>query len=198
MKEISEIPVCFIDFETTGSNLFTDDPIQIGAVLYDWSDSIPIEFQSFIKPSKEARNTQKAFNIHQLRISDLKDKPTPKIVLSDFFQKFGTEFCFAGWNISFDVPFFKKLCYENGFQKIYDKLNYRHIDVQSICRVLKYLELVNPELNSLTDFANYFNLKRSSSHDALEDAKITFKVFLNAIDQLDESISVQRKFDRHI
>jgi|AntRauTorcE11897_2_1112592.scaffolds.fasta_scaffold21363_2 DNA polymerase III epsilon subunit-like protein len=180
--------ICFVDFETTGSNLFEDEPIQIGAFLASGSDDKSLsEFKSFIKPTKNIKNTQKAFRIHGISTKDLVNEPEPKQVLSNFFEKFGTNFCFGGWNISFDIPFFRKLCYENGYQKYYDDINYRHIDVQSVCRTLKYIDLVEPDLNSLSDFANYFGLERSKAHDALEDAKITHVVFLKALNLLKES-----------
>ena len=184
--------ICFIDFETTGSNLFEDDPIQIGAFLVDWSNSKEVEFESNIRPSKNAVNTQKAFQIHHIDIFELKEEPTAKEVLSRFFKKIGTNYCFAGWNISFDVPFFRKICYENNFQKEFNLINYRHIDVQSICKTLNYLGIVEKNLNSLTDFSNHFGIPRSKKHRALEDAIITYHVFCKALQML-EGQSIEKR-----
>jgi DNA polymerase III epsilon subunit-like protein len=195
MKNLRE-NICFIDFETTGSNLFEDEPIEIGAILVNDHYQSPIEFKSFIKPSEKVKNTTRALQIHGVKIKELINEPEPSKVLLRFFDKFGTNYCFAGWNISFDIPFFKKIVYENGFQQFYDQINYRHLDVQSICRTLKYLDLVDQKLNSLSDFTDYFGIKRSKTHDALEDAKITYHLFTEVISFLDESIAKKdRVFD---
>jgi DNA polymerase III epsilon subunit-like protein len=192
MKKCSE-NICFIDFETTGANLFEDEAIQIGAILVGNDYESPIEFKSFIKPPEKIKNTSKALQIHGIRTKELITEPGPRKVLLKFFGEFGTNYCFGGWNISFDIPFFKKLAYENGFQRFYDQINYRHLDVQSICRLLKYLDLVDQELNSLSDFTDYFGIERSKTHDALEDARITSQLFIEVTSFLEESITKKDK-----
>lgn len=177
--------ICFIDFETTGSNLFEDEPIQIGALLCDEKLNELKKFNSYIKPMKNTKSSSKAYEIHHIDVSRMKDEPTPNKVLRSFFKSFGTDYCFAGWNISFDVPFFKKMCYEHGYQNELDRIHYRHVDVQSIFKYLKYLNVINKDLNSLSDYSKYFGIKRSKNHDALEDARITYLLFKRALDILE-------------
>jgi len=178
---------CIIDFETTGSNIFEDEPIQLGALLYDESEGIVNEFSSFILPRSDVKNSGKAFQIHGISLKDLKNAPSQEEVLKNFFCVFGYDYSFAGWNISFDIPFFRKMCYENGLQNEYDKINYRHLDIQSVCQILTKLELVDSNLNSLNDFTTYFNIHRSEKHDALEDVKITYELYLKVIELLKEN-----------
>lgn len=189
---------CIIDFETTGSNLFVDDPIQIGALLVDEDRGVVSEFSSFILPSKNVKNSQRAFEIHGISLKDLKNAPTQNEILKMFFSIFGYDYSFAGWNISFDIPFFKKMCYENGFQHEYDKIDYRHLDIQSVCQTLTKLSIVDRNLNSLSDFTSYFNIHRSKKHDALEDVKITYKLYLKAFELLRQNITKSKQTGEEI
>jgi DNA polymerase-3 subunit epsilon len=189
---------CIIDFETTGSNLFEDEPIQIGALLVDEDSGVLKEYSSFIRPSKVVENTEKAFQIHGISLDELHKAPSQKEVLEKFFSVFGYDYSFAGWNISFDIPFFRKMCFENGLRSEYDKINYRHLDIQSVCQLLKRLKLVDNDLNSLSDFASYFNIQRSSTHDALEDVKITYELYLKVFEVLKENTTKKTSFLQNI
>jgi DNA polymerase III epsilon subunit-like protein len=179
-----DINICFLDFETTGANLFEDEPLQIGAVLFDWESNKIKKFASYIRPKLNINSTYTAYDIHHIDIGQLKKEPGPEEVLEKFFKNFGTNYCFAGWNISFDVPFFKKICYENGYQGNLNKIHYRHIDIQSIFRYLKYLNVVDSNLNSMSDYSAYFDVERAQNHDALEDAYISYLLFLEALEIL--------------
>ena len=180
---------CIIDFETTGSNLFEDEPIQIGALLFEEDKGVINEFSSFILPSRDIEISRKAFQIHGISLNDLEGAPTQKEVLNNFFSVLGYDYSFAGWNISFDIPFFRKMCIENELQHEYNKINYRHLDIQSICQILVKLRLVDSNLNSLSDFTTYFSIRRSEKHDALEDVKITYELYLKVFKLLEENIS---------
>jgi DNA polymerase-3 subunit epsilon len=177
MEESSDKYKCFLDFETTGSNPYLHFPIQIGAVLVREDLSIVERFSSYIRPPGEARNTDIAFRIHHIALSKLRNAPEPKDVINDFFRIFGTEYCFASWNISFDVSFFRKLCNDNNKMKLFDRISYRHIDVQTICSLARKLELIGPKVQSLNDCAAYFDLSRSDAHDAFEDSILVLRVY---------------------
>lgn len=189
---------CIIDFETTGSNLFEDEPIQIGALLVDEDKGVLLDFSSFIMPSKDVKNSEKAFQIHGISLDELHTAPSQKEVLEKFFSVFGYDYSFAGWNISFDIPFFKKMCYENGFQDEYDKINYRHLDIQSVCQTLTKLNVVDSHLNSLSDFTTYFRIGRSNKHDALEDVKITYELYVKVFEILKEHTTKKTSFLQNI
>ena len=85
----SKSNICFLDFETTGSNPFLDFPIQIGAVLVCSDLTILKQYHSYIKPPGFASNTNVAFNIHNIEISSLQNEPNSKYVLEKFFNLFG-------------------------------------------------------------------------------------------------------------
>lgn len=169
--------ICFIDFETTGVDIFRDEPIEFGALLVNDQLEIINEYASKITLEKSVYLTKRAYNIHNISIEDLKDAPSQKEVIDDFFSVIGTDYRLGGWNISFDVSFLRKICHKNGRMFNYNKINHRHIDVQSLCFLAKNLNLVPVNNNSLSDWIVYFNLKRSVYHSAIEDAKFTFKVY---------------------
>ena len=167
---------CFIDLETTGSDYANDYPIQIGAILVDIQNfKIIKKYSSLINVPEGVIISKKAKEIHGLEIKDIKNAPKPKKVLKDFFNEFGTDYAFAGWNVCFDVSFFRKICIENGFNNQYKKINFHHLDVQSIAKYLKIKGNIEGEI-SLINLCKIYNLKRSENHDALEDAKLSFEV----------------------
>lgn len=185
MEPSSEKYRCFLDFETTGSNPYLHFPIQIGAVLVREDLSIVEKFSSFIRPPSEARNTDIAYRIHHIALDRLRNAPEPRDVIEDFFRIFGTEYCFASWNINFDVSFFRKLCNDNNKMELFDRISYRHIDIQTICSFARKLELIDSRVRSLNDCAEYFNLSRSEAHDALEDSILVLRVYEKLSDILE-------------
>lgn len=173
--------ICFIDFETTGTNVFVDEPIEIGAILIDHNFNEINRFYSKINPNSNVKISESAFNIHSYKLSDLTEAPATDIVINGFFREFRFDYYFAGWNISFDVPFFRKMCYSSGRLEDYNKIDYRHLDVQSIVKFLVYLRLLPTNLESLSSCADYFEISRSKKHNALEDAEITLNIFKKII-----------------
>ena len=169
--------ICFIDFETTGIDVFRDEPIEFGAILVDSNLDIKKEFLSKISVRKSVYLTKRAFNIHNISIGDLDNVPTQHDVINRFFNEFGTDYRLSGWNTNFDVSFLRKMCYKNGMMIKYNKINYRHIDIQSLAFLAVKLGLVKQSENSLDDWVNYFGLKRKINHSALEDAKLTLQIY---------------------
>jgi DNA polymerase III subunit epsilon len=167
---------CILDLETTGINQFYDQPIEIGAVLVDETLQKIDRFHSYIHIPETLKFSTSAKKTHGLDESFLSNKPSQATVLRNFFDKFGYDFRFVTWNMSFDVGFFRRICYENNFQIEFDRLNYRHLDLQSMffyyCEKKGY-----SNLKSLDDACHHFGISRSNFHSALEDAEITYKLF---------------------
>lgn len=181
--------ICFIDFETTGINVFRDEPIEFAAVLVDSELRIVTQFQSRIKPEKKLFFKKSASAIHNLTADDLIEAPTQRQVLEKFFSEVGTDFRFAGWNITFDVTFMRRLCNRNGFMSYYNKINHRHLDIQTMNYLANVMQLYGTPCSSLSDVVNYFGLSRNKNHLALEDTLLTFRVFV----ALQELFKSQRK-----
>lgn len=167
---------CILDLETTGINQFYDQPIEIGAILVDKNLKVIDKFHSYIQIPETLNFSISAKKTHGLDENFLRNKPPQAMVLKNFFLQFGYDFRFVTWNMSFDVGFFRRICYENNFQNEFDKLNYRHLDLQSMffyyCDKNGY-----HNLRSLDDACGHFGIYRSRYHNALEDAQITYEVF---------------------
>ncbi len=169
--------ICFIDFETTGVDVFRDEPIEFGAVLVDYDLNVKKEFSSKIYLRNSVYLTKRAFKVHNISVETLTSAPNQKEVLINFFNDFGIQYRLGGWNINFDVSFLRKMCHKNGMMVRYNKINHRHIDVQSIAFLAVELGLVKQDIDSLSDWVDYLGLKRMSNHSALEDAKLSFLVY---------------------
>lgn len=167
---------CFLDTETTGINLFQDHVLEIGAILVDDNYEIVKEFHSYIKPDRDVSFSKSSKNTHGMKESFFKDKIDSKTVLNNFFDEMGTDYRFVGWNISFDVGFFRKLCHINNMTSQYNKINYRHIDLQSLFYLFCRKNNID-RAGSLNDACEYFNIRRSNYHNAEEDAFIAYQIF---------------------
>ncbi|MEX1013574.1 MAG: 3'-5' exonuclease [Candidatus Paceibacterota bacterium] len=178
--------ICVIDFETTGIDVFKDNPIEIGCIIINNDGKKLNNFHSYIRPKNKRKFSARAKNIHGINDFDLINAPTQDEVLETFFKLVGTDFRFAGWNIGFDVSFFRRMCHVNDRMKLFNAINHRHIDIQSIVYYLVQLELFPKELKSLEDLIVHFGMKRNKKHSAIEDAELTAKVYgrLISIDSL--------------
>lgn len=170
--------ICFLDFETTGIDVFKDRPIEIGALLVNNNFEIIKSFHSFINPEIKRHFKASAIQTHGIaNIIDLKDAPFEKDVLISFFENIGTNYVFCSWNISFDVTFFRRMCHRNNKMREYNKINYRHLDLQSIMKYYNYINNISLVKNSLDENLKELNIKRSRIHSALEDSKLLFELY---------------------
>lgn len=176
--------ICFIDFETTGINLIDDYPIEIGAIVVDQNTSIIGEFHSFSRPNNYFEISENALMTHGITKEKALSFPFEGEVLNNMFLKLGTDYRLAAWNMSFDISFFKMLCYRNNYMRKLSEINYRHIDVQTISYVAKQIGLIDNEINSFSDITDYLGMRRSLKHNALEDAKLLVEVYTYLINKL--------------
>lgn len=181
--------ICFLDFETSGIDVYTDSPIEMGALLVDTNGEYISEFHSYIRPRTDAKFSKEAIKVHGLHKKDLTDAPFQKEVLESFFDNFGNNFKFGGWNINFDISFFKSMCHHSNKIDLFNKISHRHIDVQSINYLLNEINLFSSEVYSLSDLCDYFSLHRMEKHSALEDAKLTSQVYFKLKELLEDRIS---------
>ena len=170
--------ICFLDFETTGIDVFKDFPIEIGAILVNDKLEINEEFHSIINPNRKRKFKASATKIHGIKsVEELDMYPKSDEVINSFFDKMGTNYCFCSWNISFDVTFFRRLCHQNNIMRKYNQINYRHIDLQSIMFYYNKINNTGIYKNSLDNSCNYFGIKRSTEHNAKEDVKLLLEVY---------------------
>lgn len=175
--------LCFLDFETTGTNHFIDEPIQIGAVLLNKDLEVEAEYISNIRiPSNESydillNRLDNSSKIHGITYKDIIYAPSQQVVIDKFFEIIGTDYKLINWNVSFDSYFLKKMCYNCNKLHEYDKIDYRNIDLQTIGWTLRLLNYLPDDVRSLNDAANHFFIPREKKHNALDCAYVALEVY---------------------
>ncbi len=151
-----------IDLETTGLNSERDEIIEIGAIVFDENGKISEEYQSFINTQTEIPEI--VTQITGIQKKDLLNAPQIKDV-SEKITNLLKDKILVGHNIEFDISFLKKT-------KI--NLPKERIDTLFLASTI----LPKERSHSLESLCKTLNLKNKSSHNALEDAKSSMKLFL--------------------
>lgn len=172
--------ICFIDFETTGRIPEIHFPLQLGAVLMDEKDHTVLnQFSQYIIPPSDCIISPKALEVNGLDPFNMPEGAVfPKKCLEMFFKEFGFDYRFSAWNINFDVSFFRKLGTEYDFIRFYSKIDYHHLDVQSIVQHLRLKGRLPEIILSLNNALDYYGLGRKcQKHDAFEDTDLLRQLY---------------------
>lgn len=162
-------PIVFFDLETTGFNKDSDNIIQFSALKFLPQTISPETRDIFINPNKPINNS----NIHGITNEMVKDSPTFEIASNEIFE-FINECDMGGYNIfKFDIPFlYRQLMKEN---KTWNLENISIIDPLIIFQKEEN-SLIKKKLIDASEF--YLNKKHEHAHNALEDIKMTARVFM--------------------
>ncbi|MBN2695518.1 3'-5' exonuclease [bacterium] len=182
-----------IDLEMTGLDPSWDEIIQIGCVLYDHEWNQLGLFLQNVYPLHEERFSDSAAKVHGLSLVDLYGSPlisdglkNMESWISELLQKkeptqkkndLMKKVIICGQSVGGDLSFLKAAYREN---HLYWPFSYRALDLYSLSlfvfQVLEWNGFETPKSLSLDSIANYYGYKRSeSTHNALEDAKLTGK-----------------------
>ena len=105
----SDIRMIALDFETTGLEINTDEPIQIGIVEFNAEGAIIGWFQSLIRPEKPLKELKSIVSfITGLSMEKLETAPTRNEIEQEIWSFFGEQTIIIGHNIGFDLEFLKK------------------------------------------------------------------------------------------
>lgn len=174
--------ICFIDFETTGLLPEVHSPLQLGAVLAEEETLLQLDvFSQYIMPPIGCVVDDKAMEVNGLDINNMpEDTVSQWVCLNSFFLKFGYDYCFAAWNMSFDVSFFRRMCIQSARMQDFNKLDYHHIDVQSIVKFLRLSGRLPSNVTSFNAALKHFGLERSyKTHDGFEDACLLRDLYIS-------------------
>ena len=173
--------ILFIDTETGGLDYEVHDLLTIGLVA--WEDGV-VKGELELKISKpEYVVTEEALKVNGLNLDQLRlegtDKETTVKLIAEFVRKhFGSKpAVIAGHNVHFDIAFLKKL-FKNTIYKYDAYFSHRVLDTMCLLRFLFLAGLI-PELGKLDQAIEFFGIitPEELRHTALEDTKITVKVF---------------------
>ncbi len=163
-----------IDVETTGTDPGLHSTVQIGAVLLDRYTLEEVkEWSAIIKRQEKNPANPASMSLHGLTVEQIANGKDAKYAITEFLETFGTDYLLAGWNVGFDVQFFRALFRHAGLADAFDQIDYHRVDVWSIAQFLKSMGMFHSDVSSLSCLCEQLGLRRSKAHSGLEDAKIT-------------------------
>lgn len=175
-----------IDTETTGLSPLTNQVLSIGLLhIESNSNSLKILNEKHILIKHDEYNiSQKAMQVNKINLKEhekqaYSTKETCKLINDFIKQKNLSSTKILGHNVSFDISFLNNL-FEN--EHIKYPFFHQKEDTRYLWDNLKKRKIINPLLNSkLSTIANHFNIDCSKAHCAIDDCKITAKVYQRII-----------------
>ncbi|AEH50306.1 PolC-type DNA polymerase III [Pseudothermotoga thermarum] len=166
--DISKATYVVVDLETTGLHPMFSEIIEIGAVKIE-EGQITDEFHTLVKPKEKLSDfTSYLTGIKQ---EDLENMPTIEEVLPKFLD-FCKDSILVAHNASFDYRFLRYWIRKLTGQD----WNVTFVDTLALSKRLVKLSGYN-----LEKLAAHFKMGSFSHHRALEDAKVTAKIFLELL-----------------
>jgi len=178
-----------LDLEMTGPDPHFHDFIQIGAILTDDKWNMIDEFETLVYPDNEDAYSFYAQRIHGLSIHDLYEAPASyealEILEDWIIEKIAhnrrnlKHVVIAGQSIFNDISFLRAKYLRHKMDWPYA---YKMLDLINIAFVFYKIfdanNIPRPKYYNLDAIANIFGIKRNSqTHNALEDARLTFLCF---------------------
>ena len=189
----SDIRMIALDFETTGLDTATDEPIQIGIVEFNNEGKIIGGFQSLIRPEKPLKELKSIVSfITGLSVEKLEHAPTRAEVEQEISTFFWDQTVIIGHNIGFDLEFLRKF-----FPSIARKAE---IDTFRWAQTLIHyapsyaLEILCESLQSKANFQQIlknlqlFLWEEANFHDAFFDAKLSIALFRYLVKRVEDLI----------
>ena len=184
------MPYLILDLEMTGNEADYHDIIQIGAVLANDDWKMISEFESLVYPDNQDHSSKYAEEIHGISIDDLQDAPSAYEALENLENWLRknlrrkpehslNDIIVCGQSVINDINFLKQKYSE---LKILWPFSFKLIDLLSLSFIFYQVFDANgikrPKSYSLKSVAEFFEgYREDSTHNALEDAKLTFFCF---------------------
>lgn len=179
--------LAFIDLETTGTNPYKHEIIEIGCLL---ARQTPVpdrgakvefieDFDFRVKPTHIATADPEALRINGYNESDWLFASDLKPALQTLVDKTADTIMIAQ-NITFDWSFLSRAFFEVGVEP---KFHYHRIDLMSMA-FMKLYHLEAVQRFSLWALAEYFGVKQERAHTALDDARVSYQIYCKLIQAL--------------
>lgn len=189
-----------LDFETTGLDLQTDEPIQIGIVECDQYGSFIQGYQSLLRPAKSTKELKTMVGfITGLSAESLLHAPTPEEIVPEIEHFFWPNTVIVGHNIAFDLHF---------LSKFFPSLTwYASIDTFKLSQsLLHYMpsyaqEVLIAQIEVKPEFQHFLSTLQMQGelnfHDAFVDAKLSLALFcflVNKVQSLTQKYPLLSRF----
>ncbi len=168
--------LAFIDIETTGTNPFKHEILEIGCLIARQNDDGTFEaveeFEVKVQPEHIETAEPEALRINGYDESQWLFAHTLEESLKLLNQKLGGSATMIAHNITFDYSFiinaYSRLGMEDPFFHKYDTLT---------MALMKFKDEEDMQRLSLRALCERFNIKNDKAHTALADVRATFEVF---------------------
>ncbi|MCL5409878.1 MAG: 3'-5' exonuclease [Patescibacteria group bacterium] len=172
-------PLIFLDTETTSLVVQENELIEIGALKVEPHKPFKIldELNVKVKPNHLDKASNASLKIVQYSDYDWQDALSLKAALVKL-DKFAEGGVLVGFNTSFDWGVLDRAYYKIGK---YDPFYYHRLDVMPMA----YLKLFgDPQIKrfSLGELCQFFKIDRAHKHQALDDTKATYQLFLKLME----------------
>lgn len=177
--------ILWFDTETTGLDHQKNDIIQFAAIV-EIDKKVVDEIQLKLQPVSYENISQEALNVHGYGIDKLKtfmDYQQAYREINNFLSKYidrydkTDKFLSAGQNVRFDIDFLRSFFIKNGDNYFGSFFDYHFLDLQAITAIMIRNDLLNTKTYKLVDVAEAIGFS-FNAHDALEDIKMTRKIYL--------------------
>lgn len=168
-----------IDLETTGLNPHQHEIIEIGLICTQAPDFKIQEKKDWkIKPQALKQADPVALKISGYTPKLWKRAVPLKKALQEL-SELTRDSVMVAQNVSFDWSFLKEAFLQNG---VPEYLHYHRLDLLSMAyaRLFCHSEVLRYSLEALAEFFK-LPLDRQSRHSALEDAKVTYQIFVKLL-----------------
>jgi DNA polymerase III epsilon subunit-like protein len=181
----------FLDTETTGFDPIKNDVVQVAAII-EIDEKITQTVNLFCQPFSFESIAKESLEITGKTIKDLKAYPSPKEVYRELITLFSNlgidkynkkdKLIMIGQNPQFDYNFMREFFKKNGDDYWGSWVSNHTVDLKTAIALLRYRGII-PQLDNLKleTIAKYFEIE-FKAHDAMEDIKVTRKIFRYIVD----------------
>lgn len=189
----------FIDTETTGLDPVKNSLWQIGIVYRNESGQVySLNFKC--KPLNMENITDEALQVCNTSREELEKLPDPKEVKNQFIEFLlscingGEKLTWVGYNSRFDQGFIDVfLKHFDPQDSIWNYFYRHHVDMLEYVRLLKSMELFNPETLKLGSLYQMFGIDETTAHDAVQDSYVTYLTYQWAEDIIKKGFIYNQK-----
>jgi DNA polymerase-3 subunit epsilon len=172
--------IFYMDEETTGKDPVKHDIIQLAAIV-EIDGKVMERFNMNCQPFDYSTVEQEALDVNGMTIEKLRTFPEPielyhalTRMTSKYIDKYDRtdKFTPAGQRVGFDADFLKAFFDKCGDKYFGSWFNWRHVDLLSAVRWLRYAGVLNIENDKLETIAAHFGIQ-FDAHDAMADIETT-------------------------
>lgn len=172
--------IFYLDEETTGTNPVVNDIIQLAGII-EIDGQVIERVNMNCQPFDWEAVEEQALRVNGLSIAKLRTFQEPKEMHSALLKVSGKyvdkydktdKFTLAGQKVGFDADFLKEFFIKCGDQYYGSWFNWRHVDLLSVVRWLRYVGRIELENDRLETIAAHFGIT-FDAHDAMADIETT-------------------------